>query len=389
MSTVDPRNSTEEIDIIETVLGFCENGSTHLEPGVMRIPVSNYTDPERYAREVDTLFREFPIIVAHTTQLAEPGEFITHDATGVPMLVTRGRSGDIKAFLNVCRHRGARVESQPCGKANTFSCPYHNWTYDLDGDLRGLKQPEGFGEIDRAEFSLIELPAFERFGLIWVRPSVSAEPIDIDAWLAPMAEQLGSLDLENHVVFKTWTLARNMNWHIALEGFQEAYHFCSAHKNTACSAYLDNQGVYLDKYPHVRHAVPVANIERLKDRPQDEWSYRRHFMTQNYLFPCNFAQVMTDHVYIHTIIPTGLGSCEFQCMMLIPEAAETDKVRQHWEANYDVVRRVFDEDFAIGESIQAGLATGANEHFTVGRYENCVQLARKTLDDALQGSLTA
>lgn len=392
-------NSAEERHIIDTILGYCDSGGTDLEADLMQIPVKAYTDAGRLQQEIDILFRQFPIIVGHTQQLAEPGQFLTHNTTGVPILVTRNRDGLVKAFLNVCRHRGARVANEPCGKANTFSCPYHGWTYDLDGRLRGLRHAESFGAIDKATHGLVELPAFERHGLIWVRPSVSEHTsdmvatdtggIDIDAWLAPMAQQLASLDLANHVVYKQWSIDRDMNWHIALEGFQEQYHFCSAHKHTACSAYLDNQGVFLDQYPHVRHSVPLAGIEQLRAQPQDEWSYRKNFMTQNYLFPCNFIQVMTDHVYIHSILPTGPNSCIFQCLMLIPEPAVEDKAKRYWEANYDVVRRVFDEDFAIGEGIQAGLATQANEHFTIGRFESGIQLARKALDDALAGRLRA
>lgn len=386
-------NSAEEVDIIRTVLAYCETGETHMEPEVMLNPVSHYTDPERMQQEIDTLFRKFPIIVGHQEQLAEPGAYFTHNDTGVPLLVTRTKTGELKAFVNVCRHRGARVVNEPCGKANTFSCPYHNWTYGLDGSLRGLPAPVGFDNLDKQAHGLAELPAFERFGLIWVRPSTAdtpaEEPVDIDAWLAPMAEQLGSLDLGTHTLFREWSIHRKMNWRIALEGFQESYHFCYAHKNTACSTYLDNQSVFIDKYPHVRHAVPLARITGLKNQPESAWDYRANFMTQNYLFPCNFVQSMTDHVYVHTIIPTGPDTCVFKCMMLIPEAAETEKSRKYWEANYNVVRTVFDEDFAIGEGIQQGFATGVNTNFTFGRFETGLQLGQKVINDALEGKLRA
>lgn len=382
-------NSAEELDIIKTVLEYTETGTTHMEPEVMLNPTLHYTDPERLNQEVDILFRKFPIIVGSSAQLREPGQFLTHNETGVPMLVNRTRDGDIKAFINVCRHRGARVVNEPCGKANTFSCPYHSWTYDLDGTLRGVRQPAGFGDLNKGELGLVELPAFERFGLIWVRPSVATETVDIDAWLAPMAAQLGSLDLANHVVYREWSIEREMNWRIALEGFQESYHFCAAHKDTACSAYLDNQSVFINKYPHVRQAVPLTKATQLKESAIEEDAYRANFMTQNYLFPCNFVQVMTDHVYIHTIIPAGQGKCKFQCLMLIPEASATEKASKYWEANYQVVRTVFDEDFVIGENIQKGLSTGVNEHFVIGKFEACLQLGRKAIDDALAGRLTA
>ncbi len=382
-------NSAEEIGIIKTMLDYCESSTTHMEPEVMLNPVSNYTDPELLEREIETLFRKFPIVVGHIGQLREAGQYFTHDDTGIPILVTRGRSGEIKAFVNVCRHRGARVATEACGKSATISCPYHGWTYDLDGKLRGIRQPEGFSGLDKDSHGLVELPCFERFGLIWVRPSAGHDTLDIDAWLAPMAEQLASLKLESHVIFREWTLDRNMSWRIALEGFQESYHFCSAHKHTACSSYLDNQSVFINQYPHVRHAVPLTRITELKDQPETSWDYRALFMTQNYLFPCNFIQVMTDHVYVHTIIPTGPGKCVFKCIMLIPEPPATEKAERYWEANYNVVRTVFDEDFEIGEGIQRGFAAGVNEHFVIGSFETSVQLGQKAIDDALAGRLTA
>ena len=112
-------------------------------------------------------------------------------------------------------------------------------------------------------------------------------------------------------------------------------------------------------------------------------------MTQNYLFPCNFVQAMTDHVYIHTIIPTGPGTCVFKCQMLIPEPAKTEKVEKYWEANYNVVRTVFGEDFEIGEGIQRGFAAGVNQNFVIGKYETGIQLAQKAMDAALAGELRA
>ena len=380
--------SAEEREIIREILDLHERRTTHTLPEVMDNPVANYTDPARLEREVEVLFREFPIVLAHVSELAEPGDFVTHDETGVPILVTRDQQGELHAFLNVCRHRGARVESEPCGRARAFTCPYHAWTYGTDGRLRGMPQPFGFDGVDRADHGLVELPVFERFGLIWVVPSQPDGEIDIDTWLAPMAEQLESLDLAQHVIFEKWSLDRNMSWRFAVEGFQESYHFCSAHRHTACSNYLDNQSVHLDYRPHVRHAVPLPRALELRDIPEDDWDYRSNFMTQNYLFPANFVQSMTDHVYVHTIIPTGPGRCVFQCMMLIPEQPGSEKAERYWRANHDVVRTVFDEDFTIGEGIQKGLASGANEHFVFGTYECGLHFGQKAIDDALAGDLT-
>ncbi len=379
--------SVEETEIIKSILQHCEAGTTDMQPELMRNPVTTYTDPDILQQETETLFRKFPIIVGHCEQLAEAGSYFTHDDTGVPILVTRNNDGQVKAFMNICRHRGARLTNGGCGKSKTFACPYHKWTYDLNGNLRGLPQAAGFCDINKSELGLVELPAFERFGLIWVRPSAGDEGVDIDAWLAPMAEQLASLGLESHTVFRSWTLAPNMNWHLTLEGFQESYHFCGAHEHTACSAYLDNQSSWVNKYPHVRHSVPLPSVVELKDKSPEEWEHRPYFMTQNYLFPCNYVQVMTDHVYVHTVIPTGVDTCIFKCMMLIPEPPKTEKAKGYWEKNYQVIRTVFGEDFDIGEDIQKGLHTGANQDFLFGRYEIGLHLGKKAVEDALAGRL--
>ncbi|MEQ6204992.1 SRPBCC family protein [Sulfitobacter sp. HNIBRBA2951] len=379
--------TAEETDIIKTILAHTQAGTTDMQPDMMRNPVTTYTDPDILAQEVEVLFRKFPIIMGHSEQLDGPASYFTNDELGVPILITRNNDGVVKAFMNVCRHRGARLTEGPCGTAKTFSCPYHKWTYDLNGNLRGLPHAAGFGDIDKKALGLVELPAFERFGLIWVRPSADGEPLDIDAWLAPMAEQLAGLDIEGHTVFKSWSLDRKMNWHLALEGFQESYHFCGAHEHTACSAYLDNQCVWTDKYPHVRHSVALPTVVDLKDQPESDWTARPYFLTQNYIFPCNYVQVQTDHIYIHTIIPTGVDTCIFKCMMLIPEAPKTEKAERYWQKNYDVIRTVFNEDFEIGESIQKGLDTGANSEFLFGRYEVGLHLGTKAIHDALEGRL--
>ncbi len=378
--------TAEDRAIIRKILEHNEQDSTDMLPETMSNPVSNYTDPDQLQQEIDVLFRNFPLVVAHTSELANVGDFITHDDTGVPLLVNRSAEGQLKAFLNVCRHRGARVEGEPCGNARRFTCPYHAWSYDLDGELRGMPQPVGFDTVDREDFGLVELPVFERFGLVWVVPSPQDKPIDIDAWLAPLHEQFDGLDLANHVIFEKWALHKDMSWRLALEGFQESYHFCSAHRDTACSNYLDNQSVWSSYQPHMRHSVPLPQVLKLRDQPEDEWDYRPNFMTQNFVFPANFVQSMTDHVYVHTILPTGQGTCAFHCMMLVPKGTEVDKAK-YWRANYDVVRTVFDEDFAIGEGIQKGFEAGANEFFTFGKYEVGLHHSQKAINDALAGKI--
>ena len=154
----------------------------HLEP------VIGYDGHERAERERRRFFRDEPLVLALSCDVARPGDFVTHDLTGVPILLARTRSGHARAFVNVCRHRGARVvEGSGCGQ-QSFACPYHAWTYDCDGRLLGMGTTRGFEGVDRAHHGLTALPVLERHGLIWVRPVPGPTP-DADALLQGMGDE--------------------------------------------------------------------------------------------------------------------------------------------------------------------------------------------------------
>ena len=139
---------------------------------MFRNRISTYSCRERARLERDRLFRERPLFMGLSTRLAEPGDYLTEDVAGMPVLVTRGADGEVRAFANICRHRGAPV-AQGCGTARAFICPYHGWTYDLTGKLSGTTDKVGFAGIDLASHGLVRLPAAERHGMMFVRP----EPI--------------------------------------------------------------------------------------------------------------------------------------------------------------------------------------------------------------------
>ncbi len=138
----------------------------------------------------------------------------------------------------------------------------------------------------------------------------------------------------------------------------------------------------------MRHAVPLPKVVELRGVVPENWEYRSYRMTQNDLFSVNFAQMMTDHVYIHTIIPTGPGTCISLCMMLIPETPKTDKAERYCAKNYDLIRSVFEEDFVIGEGIQNGFAAHANAELLFGKFACGLQFGQKSIDEAVAGRLT-
>src|SRR5215813_5944536 len=184
-------NRQEELAVGRRLLGHIDGRTTDLADAMFRNRVLAYSCRERAALERDRLFRERPIFMGLSTRLAKPGDYATEDVAGMPVLMTRGNDGEMRAFANICRHRGAPV-AQGCGSARAFVCPYHGWTYDLAGRLLGTTDKVGFAGIDLATHGLVRLPSAERYGMLFVRPKPlqAGEPdtLDVDAELGAMAD---------------------------------------------------------------------------------------------------------------------------------------------------------------------------------------------------------
>jgi nitrite reductase/ring-hydroxylating ferredoxin subunit len=128
------------------------------------------------AEPVTSGARHRPTVVAHTGQLPEAGSFVTADAAGTPLLLVRQDDGSVRALANVCRHRGARVETEPAGRRKMFACPYHRWCYKRTGEIRSITFDDGFLGVPKAELGLVEHPSMQAGNLVWVVPDRSDPP---------------------------------------------------------------------------------------------------------------------------------------------------------------------------------------------------------------------
>ena len=190
----------DQVAQLERLLNLMRTNTRDDAPGLSHAPVREYFDPARYDREIALLFRRLPVVVAFSGQLRQPGDFVTHNDTGQPILVVRDTDGVLRAFLNVCRHRSASVETKACGGGKrAFVCPYHGWSYDLTGRLLGITDGAAFGDVDRARFGLRPLAVAEKYGLVWVVPTAleagQDAGLDIDAYLGRVAPELASWDM--------------------------------------------------------------------------------------------------------------------------------------------------------------------------------------------------
>ena len=161
----------EQIRLLKGLIHHLDNKTNIDAGGIIRTPADTYTSEERFDMEWNTFFQDYPQIVGMSGDLPGPDTFLTTEDFGVPVLAVRDSNGKFKAYANVCAHRGVTVEANKRGEKTRFSCPFHGWTFNNDGELVGYPKKDQFGEIDKACYGLKELPATEKFGFLWVHPS--------------------------------------------------------------------------------------------------------------------------------------------------------------------------------------------------------------------------
>jgi phenylpropionate dioxygenase-like ring-hydroxylating dioxygenase large terminal subunit len=331
------------------------------------LPMANYVDPARLARERDVLFRRGPIAVGFSSQVSEPGRFITHGETDVPILVVRDRDGVLRAFVNACRHRGTLIEASACGTRDAFVCPYHAWTYDLAGCLRGVPHTGGFPELVRAERGLHELPVAECGGLVFVVPTHGAT-LDLNAFLGPFASELSVF--ASHVMHAPSRRIRRMNWKLVMDSSYETYHFRTVHEHTIYPMFHDNAGVFAWHDPHCRVVIPKRSISSLAGRPRDTWRMRDHCNILYGIFPNTTLLVQPDHAMVVKVWPIDVDTCVLAAAMLIPEPATSESAERHWRRNEQIFWDAVEEDIAATERIQRTMRAVPGNEVLLGTYEH-------------------
>jgi phenylpropionate dioxygenase-like ring-hydroxylating dioxygenase large terminal subunit len=375
-------NRAEEIRTVKKLLSQIESGTTDLINTTETSPTNRYLHGD-WEREREVL-RKFPSVAAPSSALRNAGDFVTTDGPYAPMLVVRQADGAVRAFLNACRHRGAAVATKPCGHQQAFSCPYHGWTYGMNGQLRKVPDEECFS--GAALRDLMELPCVEAHGLVWVTPTPGPQP-RIEDWLANVAEDLDSLELGSLRVLDRWTRRDPVHWKLAVEGFLEGYHLSRAHANSISKYFLNNQGVYDRFGPHIRYIMAKRSITELAGTDPSTWRLRDHGLMVHSLFPATFVQTLADHVFIHVMWPSAPGEVCKETWFLIPE--DSPQSATYWERNRDLAKAAFDEDFDINRQVQRSLDSGIVDHLLFGRNEQALHWLHEGLADAVAGRLRA
>lgn len=322
-------------------------------------PATIFTSPERFALEQEHLFRARAVPLAISALVAEPGTAMGHDALGIPLIISRDKQGQVHVFLNACQHKGAKLlETCDPVKAGRMTCPYHAWSFGLDGKLLAAARAETFINLDKTARNLAELPAREHGGIIWVMLDRHAEP-DFSPLVPELADDLEALDLPRMHVYGRKRFEIAANWKLVLEPFLEGYHVQRLHAQTVGPMFADVPNVVDLLGPTVRQLSGKANFTP-EDLDIEGENVHKTVTTVYNMFPN--CVVITSPWYISVMLlqPRSVDHTTVEYHMLTRSKPDNPKAEELYARSYEMILNVFgNEDFRAAEISQAGLSTGA------------------------------
>lgn len=382
-----------QIAIIRRLLDHLDRAEPFRSDDTASVPASIYTSDEELAFEQETILSTWPQLVALSSDLPEPNSFVVRDSTGASVVLTRGADGVVRAFANVCRHRGSRV-AEDRGNTLRLVCPYHAWSYSLDGSLWKVPDNESFPGVEPGSCGLPQLPCVEVAGTIWVNPTIGAELTEeqVRTSLGTYADDFEALDIPYYVHWRQHRFDLEFNWKLLIDTFFEPYHFPVLHRNTVGPIFVSNLCFADREGHHVREVLPRKTITRLADQPQSEWDLIPQSAIVYYMFPNTVMVVQVDHLETWRIRPVDghPGRCVCELDFYIPPSTMDDRALNHWQKNWDLtINTVIDEDFHTMAGAQKNLASGSLDRLTFGRNEPALALFHAAVADALESERAA
>jgi phenylpropionate dioxygenase-like ring-hydroxylating dioxygenase large terminal subunit len=321
------------------------------------LPAAWYGDEDVWALERERIFACTWQYAGRTDQVASRGTFFVSQAGHVPVLVVRGRDEELRAFVNVCRHRGHPVASGE-GCRETLQCPYHAWTYDLDGSLRRAPRAEREPGFDPEGLSLhpVSVEAWGPF--VFVNPDIDAAPLDETLSDLPTVIAEGGVDLEGLRFHSHYEWEIKSNWKVAIENFLECYHCPVAHPGFSKVIDVDPDAYDLTVAAAYSSQVGRVRASALADNGKDGRYVPRGEVKQaqyHFVWPNTTINVEAGpaNVSIERWVPNGLRSTIEVTDYFFADGVPEDQIQDV----IDFGTQVGTEDLVLCESVQLGLDT--------------------------------
>jgi Rieske 2Fe-2S family protein len=336
---------------------------------IATLPGSWYTDPAVFGREQQAIFDSDWLCVARSGDIPDPGQFLAVQAGSESVLIVRQREGGLRAFLNVCRHRGARLCLEESGQAARYlRCPYHAWSYDLGGRLAAAPNLARMADIDREAYGLVPVAMREWLGYAWV--CLAGQPPSFeDTVIGAVTERLGdpraigAYGLDDLALGQRITYSVAANWKLIVENFMECYHCAPIHPEL--TGVLPEFAAGFAAQYYVGHGAAFAGraagftidgsagFGRLPGVTDDQ--DRRYYAVT--IRPQVFINLVPDHVILHRMIPLGPDRTTVVCDWLFDAGVVASG--QDVSRSVELFDRVNQQDFAACERTQPSMSSRA------------------------------
>jgi choline monooxygenase len=316
------------------------------------IPAPWYVDSRIAELESKTVFSKSWLLVGRANQVEKPGQFVTANVAGEPIVVVRGQDGVLRGFFNVCRHHAAAVVTEPCGQASILHCPYHGWNYGLDGSLKGMPEFEGVKNFDRQKNGLLPVKAdtWEGFAFVNLDPQAAA----LKDFLGGLVKRVAPLGLSKLHYFDRRVYDIHCNWKVFVDNYLDGgYHVPHLHKGlNSVLDYkqytIENEDRYcLQSSPMVSGTEDAATATTRKgDRAWYFWQYP-NLMINHY----------QGYMDTNLVLPVDVDHCRVIFDFYFAEVGQAHS--EYNQQSVAVGARVQEEDLGICEAVQQGLKSRA------------------------------
>jgi phenylpropionate dioxygenase-like ring-hydroxylating dioxygenase large terminal subunit len=372
-----------QVELLRRLQGVDAPRPGPLGPASMHNPATAYTAPDRFDTEMGVLFRGWPVLFALSCELREPGSYATLNAGGVPLAAVRQPDGTVRGFVNVCRHRGSTLLGSPCGDGlRSIRCPYHAWTYGLDGALQRFPGAEpGFDDVDKSAHGLIEVPVAEALGLVFAIADPAAEQFTVEDALHGAGEEIADFGIADYDLVDSRDHEWAMNWKLVMDTFTEPYHIPWLHKDSIAPYYLFDRWIHDSYGPHQRFIGCRKSVLEDFDKPsEDDWDLLAHGTLQYLLVPNAVLVHQMDHLELWRLQPIAPDRTLVRTSVYSPP--DPPRRPEYYVKNLDILLGVTNtEDFPMQEQVQRNLASGAVPEVVYGKMEPALAAYHRAVND--------
>ena len=373
-------------EVVQAMLTHLRHETTDMAEHDIHVPADHFVNPERARAEI-ALMKTLPLAVAHCSELPEPGDFITRTVLGMPLILARQADGSVHTFLNMCSHRGGRVEIAEKGNRRTYTCRYHGWSFDAKGGgLRAVPYQSSFDPIDRESHGLERFKTEQRHGLVFVDLSNNtARSVadylgpEVDAQLEPW-----QLDQSVIVIDKTYTL--DVNWKLLVDGAIDVLHPEFLHPGGVGNLFETNVGVFRQYGRHGQLFTARKKLRTLLGAGAEDLGTR--YMGSNLVVYPNVSIIAApEHIECWTVWPDenpdrATVNIRFYVRQAILTPEIEARMQKSWAILHDAASK---EDWPMEEWIQQNARQRPGRTFRYGRSEIPAQHLHRQLARDLDG----